>query len=386
MNRIISNIIAGAAGGLLTFGGVFLAQNQNQPTEVAPVSKARTINFGENAVVAPFDFTKAADKSMPAVVHIKASESKKAAQQRNLKEQQTNPFSFFFGNDMGSFDGGGQRAGTGSGVIFSSDGYIITNNHVVEFADEFSVTLFDNREYKARLVGRDEQTDLAVIKIDAQNLTAIEVSNSDEVRVGEWALAVGNPFDLTSTVTAGIISAKGRDIDIIKGRGAIESFIQTDAAVNPGNSGGALVDLDGKLIGINSAIATQTGSFAGYAFAIPSNFAVKVASDLIQYGEYRRAYLGVDIYDLDGTSAKELNANISQGVVIERLYDKGSAQLAGLQPNDIIVSVDNHAIKNVPELREVIGRAKNGDVLNVIIVRNGDKQEVPVKLRSKTNG
>jgi serine protease Do len=147
-----------------------------------------------------------------------------------------------------------------------------------------------------------------------------------------------------------------------------------------------LVDLDGKLIGINSAIATQTGSFAGYAFAIPSNFAVKVASDLIQFGEYRRAYLGVDIYDLDGTSAKELNTNISQGVVIEKLYDKGSAQLAGLQANDIIVSVDNHPIKNVPELREVIGRAKNGDVLKVIIVRNGDKQEVPVKLRSKTNG
>jgi serine protease Do len=144
-----------------------------------------------------------------------------------LKEQQSNPFSFFFGNDMSGFDGGGQRAGTGSGVIYSSDGYIITNNHVVEFADEFSVTLFDNREYKARLVGRDEQTDLAVIKIDAQNLTAIEVSNSDDVRVGEWALAVGNPFDLTSTVTAGIISAKGRDIDIIKGKGAIESFIQT---------------------------------------------------------------------------------------------------------------------------------------------------------------
>jgi serine protease Do len=386
MNRIISNVIAGAAGGLLTFGGVFFAQRQIQPTEIAPVSKARTINFGENTVVAPFDFTKAADKSMPAVVHIKASESKKAAQQRNLKEQQSNPFSFFFGNDMSGFDGGEQRAGTGSGVIYSSDGYIITNNHVVEFADEFSVTLFDNREYKARLVGRDEQTDLAVIKIDAQNLTAIEVSNSDDVRVGEWALAVGNPFDLTSTVTAGIISAKGRDIDIIKGKGAIESFIQTDAAVNPGNSGGALVDLDGKLIGINSAIATQTGSFAGYAFAIPSNFAVKVASDLIQFGEYRRAYLGVDIYDLDGTSAKELNTNISQGVVIEKLYDKGSAQLAGLQANDIIVSVDNHPIKNVPELREVIGRAKNGDVLKVIIVRNGDKQEVPVKLRSKTNG
>ncbi len=199
-------------------------------------------------------------------------------------------------------------------------------------------------------------------------------------------LAVGNPFDLTSTVTAGIISAKGRDIDVIKGKGAIESFIQTDAAVNPGNSGGALVDLDGRLIGINSAIATQTGSFAGYAFAIPSKFAQKVASDLIQYGEYKRAYLGVDIYDLDGEAAKELGVSFSQGVVIEKIYEKGSAQYAGLKPKDIITSVEGHAVKNVPELREVIGRSKNGDTINVSIVRGGRQMEVPVKLRSRTDG
>lgn len=385
MNRFLSTIIAGATGGLLTFGGVFLFQKNLKPAETAPISQKRLVNFGENAAVAPFDFTRAANKTMPAVVHIKASESRKAAQQRNLREQQSNPFSFFFGQGYGS-DFGQQRAGTGSGVIYSSDGYIITNNHVVEFADEFEVTLYDNREFKARLVGRDEQTDLAVIKIDAKDLTAIEPGNSDDAQVGEWVLAVGNPFDLTSTVTAGIISAKGRDIDIIKGQGAIESFIQTDAAVNPGNSGGALVDLDGRLIGINSAIATQTGSFAGYAFAIPSKFAVKVANDLIQYGEYRRAYLGVDIFDLDSEAARELGVNFSQGVVIEKIYDKGSAQYAGLRPNDIITSVEGHQIKNVPELREVIGRAKNGETVNVVIFRDGKQQEVPVKLRSKTNG
>ena len=387
MNRVLSTIIAGAAGGLLTFGGVFFVQKNLKSAETAPVSLAKRVNFGENGAVAPFDFTRAANKSMPAVVHIKASESRKAAQQRSLREQQSNPFSFFFGQDFGGFDGGPQqRAGTGSGVIYSSDGYIITNNHVVEFADEFEVTLYDNREFKARLVGRDETTDLAVIKIDAKDLNAIEIGNSDDAQVGEWVLAVGNPFDLTSTVTAGIISAKGRDIDIIKGQGAIESFIQTDAAVNPGNSGGALVDLDGRLIGINSAIATQTGSFAGYAFAIPSKFAVKVASDLIQYGEYKRAYLGVDIFDLDGETAKQLGVDFSQGVVIEKIYDKGSAQFAGLKANDIITSVEGHPIKNVPELREVIGRAKNGDTVNVVIYRDGREMQVPVKLRSRTNG
>ncbi len=388
MNRFISTIIAGATGGLLTVGGVFLFQKNSQKAETPQTELSRKVNFGENMAVAPFDFTRAANKTMPAVVHIKASESKKAAQQRNQREQQSNPFSFFFGQDFnGGFENyGQQRAGTGSGVIFSTDGYIITNNHVVEFADEYVVTLYDNREFKARLVGRDEQTDLAVIKIDAKDLTAIEPGNSDDAQVGEWVLAVGNPFDLTSTVTAGIISAKGRDIDIIKGQGAIESFIQTDAAVNPGNSGGALVDLDGKLIGINSAIATQTGSFAGYAFAIPSKFAVKVANDLIQYGEFKRAYLGVDIFDLDSEAAKQLGVGFSQGVVIEKIYDKGSAQYAGLRPNDIIVSVEGHPIKNVPELREVIGRAKNGDTMNVVIFRNGDRQEVPVKLRSRTDG
>lgn len=252
----------------------------------------------------PSIFTKAADRAMPAVVHIKAIESRQNAIQR---QRQTNPFRFFFGDDFLTDDMARPRSGTGSGVIYTADGYILTNNHVVEFADEFDITLHDNREFKARLVGADPSTDMAVLKIDANNLPAIELGNSDDVRVGEWALAVGNPFDLTSTVTAGIISAKSRDINIIRKGAPIESFIQTDAAVNPGNSGGALVDVNGRLIGINSAIATPTGVFAGYSFAIPVNLAKRIADDLVKYGKFKRAYLGVDIATMDSNLANELN-------------------------------------------------------------------------------
>ncbi|MCY7330395.1 MAG: trypsin-like peptidase domain-containing protein, partial [Saprospiraceae bacterium] len=256
MNKFFSTLLAGAAGGLITLGvGKLLDQPRIAETGMPAV--ARQVNYGGGPVA--FDFIKAAEKSMPAVVHIKASESEKAAVERLRGQRYTDPFQFFFG--QGQYEQQ-PRSGTGSGVIYSADGYIITNNHVVEFADEFQVTLHDNREFKARLIGRDESTDMAIIKIDATNLPVIEIGNSDEVRVGEWVLAVGNPFDLTSTVTAGIVSAKSRDIHILKGtrnNSPIESFIQTDAAVNPGNSGGALVDVEGRLIGINSAIATPTG-------------------------------------------------------------------------------------------------------------------------------
>lgn len=267
MHKIWSTLLSGAVGGLVVFAAVKFTDKPKE--NLAPESQqyARQVNYSGAPV--PFDFTKAAEKSMSAVVHIKATESPESAMQRMRNQRQTNPFEYFFGQSFGYEQE--PRSGTGSGVIYTEDGYIITNNHVVEFADEYVVTLHDNREFKARLVGRDPDTDMAVIKIEANSLPFIEIGNSDDVRVGEWALAVGNPFDLTSTVTAGIISAKGRDIHIIKGLKAIESFIQTDAAVNPGNSGGALVDVNGKLIGINSAIATPTGVFAGYSFAIPVN-------------------------------------------------------------------------------------------------------------------
>ncbi|MBK7936224.1 MAG: trypsin-like peptidase domain-containing protein [Lewinellaceae bacterium] len=379
MNKFWSTLLAGAAGGLVTFGAAkFFEKPQIVQTSTVPV--VRQVNYGGAPV--PFDFTKAAEKSMPAVVHIKASESQQLALQRQREQRYTDPFEYFFGR---SFDVQPQpRSGTGSGVIYTEDGYILTNNHVVAFADEFEVTLHDNREFKARLVGRDENTDMAVIKIDANDLPAIEIGNSDDVKVGEWALAVGNPFDLTSTVTAGIISAKGRDINIIKGGKAIESFIQTDAAVNPGNSGGALVDVNGRLIGINSAIATPTGVFAGYSFAIPVNLVKRISDDLIKYGEYRRPYLGVDIAPMDSYLANKLGVNYSQGVAVMKVYPDGSAGKSGIKPKDIVTKINGKNVTNTSELIEMVSRSKLGESVTLTILRDGEEKEVPVRLQTRT--
>ena len=380
MNKFWSTILAGATGGLLTFGAAKFFETP-QVITTAPVPVARQVNYGSAPV--PFDFTKAAERSMSAVVHIKASESQQLAKQRQQERRATDPFEYFFGR---SFDYQPQpRSGTGSGVIYSPDGYILTNNHVVEFADEFEVTLHDNREFKARLVGRDQSTDMAVIKIDTRDLPAIEIGNSDDVRVGEWALAVGNPFDLTSTVTAGIISAKGRDINIIKGGSAIESFIQTDAAVNPGNSGGALVDVNGRLIGINSAIATPTGVFAGYSFAIPVNLVKRIADDLIKYGEFRRAYLGVDIAPMDSYLANKIGVDYVQGVAVMKVYDDGSAASSGIQVNDVVTKINGKNVTSTSELRELVGRSKLGETVTVTVVRNGKEKDITVRLKTRND-
>ncbi len=224
-----------------------------------------------------------------------------------------------------------QQQATGSGVIIRTDGYIITNNHVVEGSNDLEVSLYNKRVYKAKIVGRDPSTDLALIKITEQGLPAAKFANSEQVQVGDWVLAVGNPFDLASTVTAGIISAKARSIHIRQDNSAIESFLQTDAAVNPGNSGGALVNLNGDLVGINTAIASPTGTYAGYAFAVPSNIVAKVVDDLLRYGEVRRAYLGVSIQDLDWTLAQDLKLATSDGVLVARVVPGSAAAQAGLQ-------------------------------------------------------
>jgi len=355
------------------------------PPQIPQVPEAQTyskqVNYGGAPV--PFDFTKAAERAMPSVVHIKASESKEAAIQRQRENRYSNPFQYFFGDNYGYEHQ--PRSGTGSGVIYTSDGYILTNNHVVEFADEYEVTLYDNREFRARLVGRDPNTDMAVIKIDANDLPAFELGNSDDVRVGEWVLAVGNPFDLTSTVTAGIISAKGRDIDIIKGGKAIESFIQTDAAVNPGNSGGALVDVDGKLIGINSAIATPTGVFAGYSFAIPINLVKRIGDDLVKYGEYRRAYLGVHVATMDSRIAQEVGIPYTKGVLVASLDPEGSAAQAGVQENDVVTKANGKNVTTTSELMELIGRSKVGETVTLNVVRGEDSREIPVRMKIRGN-
>jgi Do/DeqQ family serine protease len=381
MNNLWSTLLAGALGGLVTLGAAKMLETPQAAQPIQQQTYSKQVNYG--GVPPSFDFTKAAERTMPAVVHIKASESRESAIKRQQENRYSSPFHYFFGDSYGYEQQ--PRSGTGSGVIFSSDGYILTNNHVVDFADEFEVTLHDGREFRGRLVGKDPNTDMAVIKIDANDLSAIEIGNSDDVKVGEWVLAVGNPFDLTSTVTAGIVSAKGRDINIIKGGKAIESFIQTDAAVNPGNSGGALVDVQGKLIGINSAIATPTGVFAGYSFAIPVNLVKRIADDLVKYGEFRRAYLGVNVATMDANVARELGLSYTQGVVVAGLDPEGSAAQAGVQENDIVTKANGKIVTTTSELMELIGRSQVGETLTLQVMRKGDSREIPVRLKVRSN-
>lgn len=395
MKQILAVVFSGIVGGAVALGGVKYAldheilssgrtiQNSAEPRAVAVDSKYGPVSF---------DFTEAASKAMPAVVHIKSIESNKLAQQRYSNQSRNNPFRGFFGDDfMQYFEMEPQpRQGTGSGVILSKDGYIITNNHVVEFADNYEVTLYDKRKFNAKLVGNDPTTDIAVLKIESENLPFMAVGNSDNAKVGEWVLAVGNPFNLTSTVTAGIISAKERRIDVGRDRngnsnGQIEAFIQTDAAVNPGNSGGALVDLDGKLIGINSAIQSPTGVFAGYSFAIPSNLAIKIADDIIQYGSYKRPYLGVQLHDMDSDIAKDLGISETQGVYVATIAKDSPASDAGILPNDVIVGMDDRKISSGPELQELLATKRAGETISLTINRSNKIKKIPVKLKSMDN-
>lgn len=368
MRQFGITLLAGILGGMITLAGVYWF-GPSTPNADMGATPARLVNTAPSASVGPptFDFKEAARRVTPAVVHISS-----------FGNAEENPFRYFFPD---SGDQAPYSQGTGSGVIYSADGYIITNNHVVESASRLEVTLPDNRKFEARVVGKDEKTDLAVIKIEANNLPTLEIANSDQAEIGEWVLAVGNPLDLNSTVTAGIISAKGRSLQLLPDRDAIEAFIQTDAAVNPGNSGGALVDAHGRLLGINTAIATRTGMFQGYSFAIPVNLVLRIVDDIIQYGSYQRAFLGVEIYSLNAQVAQELGVKISQGVVIDRVVDGGSAQYAGMQPQDIILKVNDRAIHDVPELTEMVGRAKVGDTLQLTVLRNGKEMNLPVRMR-----
>jgi len=363
MKNFINLLIAAILGSALTFG-VFYAIENNKPIKVQNLEKSPYQLASNNAM--GVDFTVAAEKVMEGVVHITSITS---SQSRNY----FNPFQY---NDQSN------KVGSGSGVIISGDGYIVTNNHVVNNADELEVTLHDNRVFKAKIVGKDPSTDLAVIKIDADDLKIIPFSNSDQTKVGEWVLAVGNPFNLTSTVTAGIISAKGRNIKILEDRSAIESFIQTDAAINPGNSGGALVNLDGGLVGINTAIASPTGSYTGYAFSIPSNLVKKVVEDLLEFGIVQRAYIGVVIRNVDAKIAKELNLNVNEGVIVDEMLDGGSAKEAGVEVGDVIVKIDDVTVKTAAELQEIIGRQRPGNKINVEVLRKGKKKYIPITLKN----
>ena len=387
MKKIISYVFAGMVGGLITLGGNMYFVDTYTMTEKRTESLAqavKNINVAPITNAVPIDFTEAAKRGMPAVVHIKST----AGPQKGQKS--SDPFSFFFGDGFEDLFGGGSpfgdmgpRQGSGSGVIYSSDGYIVTNNHVIEYADEIEVTLFDDRKFTAKLVGRYPDADLAVLQIEASGLPTMRLADSDKAQVGQWVLAIGNPFDLTSTVTAGIISAKGRDIDIIKSNAAIESFIQTDAAVNPGNSGGALVDASGNLLGINTAISTRTGVFEGYSFAIPTNIMKDIVEDIIIHGDYQKGFLGVEISDLDSDYTKELRLSITKGVVVESLTEGGAAQFAGVLPKDVITAVNGKNISNAPEMIEMLSQAKADEVVSLTIVRNERTFELSVKLKGE---
>lgn len=383
MRQLMLLILASILGGFIALGSYQLCCTSNSETSTAQVnfSKLANVNNSSNAFTGntPDSFTKAAEKGMPAVVHITAKKTQSNVRQRNNNGGGYNDiFREFFG------DFGMQmppQEGTGSGVIISKDGYIVTNNHVIDFADEVSVTLNDQRKFTAKVLGTDPTTDIAVLKIEDNNLPVLKFSNSDKVKVGEWVLAVGNPFNLTSTVTAGIVSAKGRDINILEGNTAIESFIQTDAAVNPGNSGGALINLEGDLIGINTAIKTRTGSFAGYSFAIPANIVNKVVEDIIEYGAAQRGFLGINIVSMDSEIAEQIGVSLIEGVYVASLAENGAAIKAGILPDDIIVAVDEQQVKTAPELQELVGRHRPGDTVNLKIVRKGKTKNVNVRLQ-----
>ena len=326
------------------------------------------------------DFTLVAELTVNSVVHI-----------RTTYERKSSVYDDYFGipDPFREFFFGPRRqqpsqaiVASGSGVIISEDGYIITNNHVVTEANTVEVTLNDNQVFEATIVGTDPTTDLALIKIEKDGLPFLEFGNSDEVRVGEWVLAVGNPFNLTSTVTAGIVSAKGRNINILGGNTAIESFIQTDAAVNRGNSGGALVNTQGELIGINAAIASQTGSYAGYSFAIPSNIAQKVIEDLIEFGQVQRGMLGVNITEINSRQAEELGLSQFRGAYVVGVVEGSAGEEAGLKEGDLIVGIDNTTIHSPSELIETVGRKRPGDEVVVKYYRDGRQYETEAKLKN----
>lgn len=365
---------------------------------VAIVFSLAAFNKAEAAPVAvgqPVDLTYAADKALPSVVHIKYVQNSKI----QTVDVQSDPFSDFFSDPFGGFFGRGngnggtqkrkvqtpRKTASGSGVIISTDGYIVTNNHVVDGADELTVTLNDNSEYSARIIGADKTTDLALIKIDGKNLPAITIANSEDVKIGEWVLAVGNPLGLNNTVTAGIISAKARSL----GQNGVESFIQTDAAINQGNSGGALVNTKGELVGINAMLYSQTGSYSGYGFAIPTTIMNKVVDDLKKYGTVQRALLGIqgsdvkNYVDVQKDQGKDIDLGTMEGIYVASVIDGGAAFDAGVKEGDVIIEADGQEVTKMAELQEIIAKKRPGDKLTLTYLRDKKKISETVTLKNE---
>lgn len=394
MKKYTISILSAIIGSTLTilfFLAINFDGNKKIKIEHIPDTAAAgvlyTMDQEGNAV--PLDFTEISKELMDAVVHIRSVVEEEQQGGGNY-QQLPDPFREFFRRYQEQQPQGGpqqqpnprRRQGSGSGVIINTDGYIVTNNHVVADAVEIRVTLHDNREYEARIIGTDPTTDLALIKINEDDLPTIPMVNSDNIEVGEWVLAMGNPFNLNSTVTAGIVSAKSRSINILREQYAIESFIQTDAAINPGNSGGALVNMQGGLVGINTAIASPTGAYSGYGFAVPSNIVNKVVSDLLEYGTVQRGYLGVTIRNVTAELADEEDLDMTEGVYIDSVLNKSAAAEAGLEAGDVVTEINGNKITKASELQEMIARQRPGDDVKVAVYRDGRRLERTATLQN----
>ncbi len=365
---LIVACVGGVLGSLITIN--FLNSSSVPYTSIGERQEMVLTNYSTDSTyrVPPgMDFRKSASHTIAAVVHIRIS--------FGPGNFSANPLQFYFDSPARS---------SGSGVIISDDGFVVTNNHVIEDATNIEVVMNDNQRFYAKLVGTDPSTDLALLKIKAHNLPFVKYGDSDLVTPGEWVLAIGNPFDLNSTVTAGIVSAKARNIGILRDRSnlQVESFIQTDAAVNPGNSGGALVNLNGELIGINTAIATSTGSYQGYSFAIPVSLVRKVMDDLLEFGAVQRGLLGIQIQDVDARLSEELNLKSSLGVLVNKVNSGSAADESGIQTGDVITGINDHPVRSVSELQEMVARHRPGTEIKVSYIRNGNEMTSKIKLKN----
>jgi Do/DeqQ family serine protease len=364
-------IIAIFASSMTLVGSKYYLKDSNQLITLDSTEKAQTLktNFVNSSAyeAESTDFTLAAKATVDAVVHVKNTSVKTIH----------NPIDeFLYGRGGRQY----KQVGTGSGVIISQDGYIITNNHVVADATEIEITLNNKKLYKAKIIGSDANNDIALVKIEEEGLPYITFADSDNVKIGEWVLAVGNPYNLTSTVTAGIISAKGRDL---VGNSHIESYLQTDAAVNPGNSGGALVNTRGELVGINTAISSKTGSYVGYSFAVPSNIAKKVVEDLMEFGNVQRAFLGIQFVELNGQNSEKLETSVSEGIFVTKVLEGGAAKEAGIEEEDIIIKINNTDITRFSDLKGQLNALRPGEHIDIIVLRDNNEKVFSVTLKNK---
>ncbi|MEN8228299.1 MAG: Do family serine endopeptidase [Bacteroidota bacterium] len=368
---LLTVTVLGAVLAVIVYARLF--QPDSTVVEVPVENKVRYVNLPDSRGGEVLDFTMAVEQSIDAVVHVKT---------KAFREQAINPlYEFFFGDQPTGEPK--PLLGFGSGVIFSNKGYIVTNNHVIEGSDEIAVVLNDKREYNAALIGADPTTDIALLKVEAEGLSHLNFGDSDALRLGEWVLAIGNPYNLTSTVTAGIVSAKARNINILRTQEfSIESFIQTDAAVNPGNSGGALINTRGELVGINTAIASRTGAFTGYSFAVPVSIVEKVVKDLIEFGAVQRAILGVTIQDVTAELAKEKEYDEIEGVFVNGVRPDGAAKEAGIKEGDVILSINDALVNSGAELQEQVSKFRPGEKVKVVIRRDGKLKQFDVVLRN----